>query len=95
MVQAVENWAVVTGTVRGVRELREGLTELTLEVARADDVPGFPNLLARAAGAALAVRLKTGSVERAGVRVGDAVSVRAQRAGPRSVVGRPDSLSVL
>lgn len=93
MVRAVENWTLLTGRVRGVREIREGVSHVIVAVARADEVEDFPNLLADAPGSEVVVSLKTAAIERVKLRVGDAISVRAQRSGPRSVVGQPASLA--
>lgn len=93
MVRAVENWTLLTGRVRGLREIRDGVSHVIMVVTRADEVQGFPNLLADAPGSELVVSLKSAAIERVGLQVGDAISVRAQRSGPRSVVGQPASLA--
>lgn len=92
MVQAIPNWAQLRGPVRELRGLDGGRSELIIAVERADDVAGFPNLLARFTGTELAVTVRTEAVERVGVRAGDAISCRAQRVGPRRVVAQPASL---
>lgn len=95
MVQAVENWGVLTGTLRDLREQRAGRLELDVEVAQVDAVEGFPNFLAGSAGEVLTVTVGAPAVTRSGLRVGDLVRVRAQRTGPRTVVGQPGSLTLL
>lgn len=92
MVRAIPNWAQLTGAVREIRHLDGGRSELVIAIERVDDIPGFPNLLVRFAGNELAVTVRSEALRRAGVRKGDAISVRAQRAGPRAVVAQPGSL---
>jgi len=66
---------------------------LVIAVERADDIAGFPNLLGRTPGRELAVSAAAEEVERLGLRAGDAIRCRSQRAGPRSVVVQPGSLA--
>lgn len=93
IVKAIENWAELSGSVREVRHRAAGRSELLIAVERAEDVAGFPNLLAGTPGRELAVSVATDAVERMGLRGGDAIVCRAQRAGPRSVVAQPASLA--
>ena len=79
--------------MRDVRHGPGGRSELLIAVERADDVAGVPNLLARTPGRELAVSVPTEAIERLGLRAGEAISCRAQRAGPRSVVAQPASLT--
>jgi hypothetical protein len=94
MVQAIENWADLSGTVREVRP-RPGVSqmnELVLEVEQADDVEGFPNLLVEAPGSEVAVAIEAATLQAAGVEPGAKVRCRAQRAAPNVVVGHPEGL---
>jgi hypothetical protein len=95
MVQAIENWADLSGGVREVRP-RPGvpqMSELAIEVERVDDVEGFPNAFADAPGGELTVAIETERIEQAGVHPGDSVRVRAQRTSPSLAVAHPDGLA--
>jgi len=90
MVAPIENWAELTGTVREVspRADAPGVSELRLAVDEARDVAGFPNLLTEAPGGELAVCVDDDSL--GAIEPGTRVRVRAQRAGPRTVVAHAD-----
>jgi hypothetical protein len=95
MVQAIENWADLSGRLREVRP-RPGvpqMSELVVEVEEAEDVEGFPNVLAEATGRELAVAIETEKLKQTGVGPGDRVRVRAQRASPSVVVAHPEGLA--
>ena len=76
----VPNWSRLTGPVIGVHDAAEGFTDVEVEVAAADPVDDWPNLLDRRLGERVAVRfraghpalvhLRPGSVLRARVRCG-------------------------
>jgi len=93
MVQAIENWAELSGVVRDVRPRPgvPGMSEVVLAVDGVRDVEGYPNLLSEAAGQELAVGVQSGGV--AGVEPGARIHCRAQRAGPRTVVAHPDHVT--
>lgn len=90
MVAPIENWAELSGTVREVKPRPgvPGMSELRLAVEEARDVEGYPNLLTEAPGGELAVSVDTDSL--AAIEPGARVRVRAQRAGPQTVVAHPD-----
>jgi len=92
MVQAIENWAELSGVVRDVRPRpgSQGMSEVLLAVDGVRDVEGFPNLLTEAAGQELAVGIRTDRLS--GVEPGARIHCRAQRAGPRTVVAHSDHL---
>jgi hypothetical protein len=95
MVQAIENWAELTGTVEEVKP-REGvpqMSDLVLAVDGASDVEGYPNLLTESPGQVLAVSVRNEKLGQ--VAAGDKVRAKVQRADPRTVLVHPDGLSVL
>lgn len=95
MVQAVENWADLSGTLRDVRP-RPGtgdMSELVLRVDRADDVEGFPNLLTETPGRELTVAIRNDALPREPLPSGARIHCRAQRAAPDVVVAHPEGLS--
>ncbi len=90
MVAPIENWAELSGTVRDVRP-RPGvpqMSEMVLAVDEARDVEGYPNLLTEAPGGELAVAVESDRL--GGIEPGSRVRVRAQRAGPATVVSHPE-----
>jgi hypothetical protein len=90
MVQAIENWAELKGTVRAVKP-RQGvprMSDVVLAVEQADDVEGYPNLLTEVPGQELAVSVDTESL--GDLEPGVRVRVRAQRADPQTVVAHPE-----
>lgn len=94
MVRAIENWAELAGTVREVRP-HEGIPEMSdliLSVERADDVEGYPNLLADAPGQELAVMIETEKL--ADAKPGERVRCRARRGGLETVIAHPSGLSL-
>jgi len=95
MVQAIENWTDLSGTLRDVRprEGSPGMTDVLIAVEEARDVGDFPNLLTGTPGQELAVAIETEAVPRLRLRPGDAIVCRAQRASPQTVVAHPDGLS--
>lgn len=90
MVRAVENWAELTGAVREIRPRPgvPGMSEVVLAVDGAEEVEGYPNLFAEAPGQELVVSVDTASL--GDVEPGATVRLRAQRAGPRTVVAAPE-----
>lgn len=95
MVQAIENWAELAGTLREIRppEGTSPLSKLVIQVDKADDVEGYPNLLADTPGRELTVAIKTEKLDDLDVRPGAAVRCRAQRAGPDAVIAHPEEIS--
>jgi hypothetical protein len=95
MVQAIENWADLAGTVRAVKpaagESRMG--QLVIQVERSDDVEGYPNLLANAQGEELAVAVRSERLDELAPAPGARVRLRAQRASPTVVVAHPESVA--
>jgi hypothetical protein len=91
MVQAIENWADLSGRVLDLRP-RQGvpdMSEMVVHVDRADDVEGYPNLLTEAPGEDLAIAVKTDKLREAGLETGAEIHCRVQRAGPGTVVAHP------
>ncbi len=95
MVQAIENWAELAGTLREIRPPAgdSPMSELVIQVDRADDVEGYPNMLSDTPGRELAVAVRADNPGDLGVEPGASVRVRAQRASPDVVVAHPDDVS--
>jgi hypothetical protein len=95
MVQAIENWADLSGTLRDLRPRPgvENMSELVLHVDRADDVEGFPNFLAETPGRELEVAIRNDALPPEPPPAGTRISLRAQRAAPDVVVAHPAGLS--
>ncbi|HET7506767.1 MAG TPA: hypothetical protein VFJ53_00260 [Solirubrobacterales bacterium] len=95
MVEAIENWAELSGTLRDLRP-RAGaseMTDLVVAVDAAEDVEGFPNLLSDAPGQELTIAVRNEALPPDPLAPGEKVSLRAQRAAPDVVVAHPESLS--
>ncbi len=95
MVQAIENWAELAGTVRKVHPPAEEsrMGRLVIDVERADDVEGYPNLLAGTPGEELAVAVDPEKLGDLDLSPGSRVRLRAQRAAPNVVVAHSESIA--
>lgn len=80
MVQAAENRAELGGVVRRVEPASEAMS-ITLEVERADTVPGMANLLAGTVGTTITVTLP-GNAGDVAPQPGDRIHCQARLAGP-------------
>lgn len=91
MVQIVENWAEVEGVVTRVGE-GDGRPELEIEVESAQEVAGYPNLLADHVGRLITIILADDATELR-PEPGDRVRCRVRKAGSERyfgwVVGEP------
>lgn len=89
MVQVVENWSQLTGTVREVQvdpELRDHLL-VTVDVDAVDPVARhsgdhYPNLLADTAGQRLVITVRHDAAEAAGIAPGRRMRATVQRSSP-------------
>ena len=94
MVQIVENWAELTGTVQSIGTSDKGADHglVLLEVEAVADVEGFPNLVRVNPGEVVPVIVRRDTLERAGVVQGSHVRGRVRRATrPRSSPTRTPS----
>lgn len=89
MVQVIENWADITGTVRAVEPSDKGPTyrTLILDVDTVTDVPGFPNLLSDTPGTTLAIIIPGPDPA-----PGTSLKARVRRASPFEIFANPDTL---
>lgn len=90
MVQVVENWAQVTGTIAAVAPSPRAADwlDLVFEDPAVSDVEGFPNLVA-AAPRPLRVRCPSRTVAEAGLAAGQTVSLRVRLGGPGDLLAGP------
>ena len=97
MVQIVENWAELTGTLRSIAPSGKGPDHLTLtiDVETIDDVEGFPNLIGKQAGESVDVVARAELVERSDVEEGGRVRCRIRKATPVEIFVHPDEFSRL
>jgi hypothetical protein len=94
MVRAIENWAELTGIVREVKPRPDvpQMSNVVLAVERADDVEGYPNMLADAPGRDLTVSIETEKL--GGVAPGAKVRGRARRDDLEIVTVHPHGFSM-
>ncbi|MGB9374833.1 MAG: hypothetical protein WCA82_11810 [Jiangellales bacterium] len=98
MVQAIENWASVTGAVRDVVPSDRGPDWRTLlldvDPAEVDDVDGWPNLVRGQVDEdhRLAVMVRAAQLDESIVAPGQYVRCRARLAAPGQVIAHPDGL---
>jgi hypothetical protein len=92
MVQIVENWAEVVGQVKAITGSDKGpdYRTMALDVEAVEDVEGFPNLVAGAAGSTLDVIVRSDAMARSGVGEGADVRLRVRKATPFEVFAAPD-----
>lgn len=87
MVQPVENWADVSGSVVQLHELAEDdpFVEAEIHVDAVMPVPGFANLFAWAPGQQIRVRIPRDHAHRLGLETGQWLECRVQKSGPQQV----------
>lgn len=96
MVQVVENWAEVVGTVREVSRSQRGpewrVVVVDVSTGHVDSVGGWPNLVRSQVSGAnrLTVTCPAGPLDSRDVKAGQRVRGRARLAGPRQVLAHPD-----
>lgn len=97
MVQIVENWAELTGTVRAITESTKGAEHRTvfIEVEVVADVEGFPNLVDAAAGDVVRVIARQDALDGAGVTERSHVCCRVRKATPFEIFVHPEGFTVV
>jgi hypothetical protein len=92
MVQVVENWADVTGTVEGASadEQRPGYLRVSVALRASREVPGFPDLMRPSVGSTVDILVP--AQQGAGLRSGQLVAGRVRRAGPTDCFAGPQGL---
>ena len=97
MVQVVDNWAFVEGTVEGVQpsDTHADFAVIDLEVERVDADEPFPNLLPEATGTKLGVAVPNRTIEALGISPGVRLRCRARKASPFQVFADPTAVTVL
>jgi hypothetical protein len=92
MVQVVENWADVTGTVEGTRadERRPGYVRVAVALHGSREVPGFPDLMRPSVGASVDILVPAEQAH--GLQRGQQVAGRVRRAGPGDCFAGPEGL---
>jgi hypothetical protein len=95
VVQIIENWAVITGTVCAVEPCDKGVQYRTvvLDVETVTDVRGFPNLLSDAAGKTVPVIVSGTALDRAGIHIGARVQTKARKTTPFEVLASTEGLT--
>ena len=96
MVQIVENWADIEGSVQNVDRASEipGFVKASVELERVTDVEGFPNLLASLNGAVITVFVPSELAEEQGLQPGTRLVARARRARPGRTFVHADHVEV-
>lgn len=95
MVQAVENWADVTGVVEHVGPApgREGFVTAAIRVTGVKNVGELPNFFTDAVGQVVDVHVPVPSADEAGLRPGRNVSCRVRKADAATAFAHPDRLA--
>lgn len=96
MVQIIENWSLLKGTIVSVVPAPglEAFQMLELDVSSVDGVEDFPNLLSDSAGHRLRVFLPHQLAEELRVSPGQQVCCRVRRAGLDRIFAHPDQFAV-
>lgn len=97
MVQVVENWAVLEGTVKEERpsHVRADLVDVDVEVERVEPYEGFPNLFPEAENTIVSVTIPREVVTELGLAPGDRMRSRVRKASPFDVFAKPDEVEVV
>lgn len=99
MVQVVENWAEVVGTVRAISPSRRGqdwrVVVVDVSVGHVDNVGGWPNLVRSQVDdeKCLSVTCPAAALTDSGVTPGRVVRGRARLGGPGQVLAHPDGFA--
>ena len=97
MVQVIENWAILEGSVDEIRpsDVRNDLAAVDIAVQRIEPFGDFPNLFPDAEGTVVAVTMPKEVVRDRSLSAGSRVRCRVRRASPFTVFAKPDEVSVL
>jgi hypothetical protein len=97
MVQVVENWASLEGTVRSTRpsQLGPDYVEVDLAVERVEPVEGFRNLFPEAENTVISVTFPGDIVEKLGLRAGDRIRCQARKASPFAAFAKADEVRIV
>lgn len=97
MVQVIENWAILEGSVEVIRpsEVRDDLAAVDVAVGRIEPFGDFPNLFPDAEGTVVTVTMPKEVIRDRRINVGSRLRCRARRASPFTVFAKPDEVSVL
>lgn len=96
MVEIVENWADIEGSVRdaGLASEMPGFVKASVDIERAADVEGFRNLLADSTGAVVTVFVPSALADERGLQPGRRLVARVRKAGPDGTFVHPDHVEV-
>ena len=96
MVEIVENWADIEGSVREVAAASEvpGFVKASVDLERTADVEGFRNLLASSNGTVITVLVPSAIADERGLQPGTRLVARARRARPDRTFVHPDHIEV-
>lgn len=97
MVQVIENWAILEGSVEVIRpsEVRDDLAAVDVAVGRIEPFGDFPNLFPDAEGTVVTVTMPKEVIRDRRINVGSRLRCLARRASPFTVFAKPDEVSVL
>lgn len=92
MVQAIENWADLTGRVKEVRPHPElpGYSVASVDVDSVRNVEKYPNLFEWAPKQTIEVNVPSDKAGEIKESLGKTVSLRVRKAGPTAVFAHPD-----
>ena len=97
VVQVVENWAFLEGTVEGVQpsDTHAGFAVIGLDVERVDADEPFPNLFPEATGTVVGVAVPNRTIEELRISPGGRLRCRARKASPFQVFADPTAVTML
>jgi len=93
-VQAVENWALIRGTIEAISDHSElnDYASATITVIEVTPVPGYPNLFSWAIGQQIDVNIPKTKVDELGLAAGNSILARIRKSGPTSAFVDPDEI---
>lgn len=90
MVQIVENWALIIGTVLGFVAGGDSGGGLSVRIDRIDPVPGFPMLLTQQPGDVVTIKVRPGQCSESTCPAGKSITIRVRRGrDPESLFADP------
>ncbi len=97
MVQAIENWARLMGTVVHVAPSpsQSRFSLVVLDIETAEDVEGFPNLFTKSRGTQLSISVPAGLLTQMENTSNVRIECRVSRRSPRVVIAHREGFRVL
>ena len=94
-VQAVENWALISGKLDAINDHSElsDYASAMVTVTEVTPVEGYPNLFSWAVGKQISINIPKTKVDQLALAPGDSLRARVRKAGPTSSFADPHEIA--